>query len=108
LPLLFLPRQLAIPFLVAFLFGLLLKFPLRTLIVFPETDFLRLSLIALTLWLSVFMVVANFAAPRNKLLMLAMKLLVLFLFLRFFSTSTLLFYVFFEASLIPIFWIVLA
>lgn len=35
------------------------------------------------------------------------KFLLLFLCLRFFSESTLLFYFFFEASLIPIFWIIL-
>jgi NADH:ubiquinone oxidoreductase subunit 4 (subunit M) len=33
----------------------------------------------------------------------AFKLLVVFLALRFFSTSTIIFYLFFEASLIPIF-----
>ena len=102
-PLVFLTPQGQPLFLRVLLITVLIRSPLTTLIVFPEVDFLSVSLIVLTVWLSIFMHAANFGAPRNKLLLLAVKLLVLFLLLRFFAPSILMYYVFFEASLIPIF-----
>ncbi len=80
-------------------------FPQRRLIFSPDLDFLSGALVILTAWLLVFMIKAR--AKIKHSLILLFKLLLIFLSLRFYPTNVLLFYLFFEASLIPIFWIVI-
>ncbi len=60
-----------------------------------------------TLSLLVFMVKARANNKIKQSLILLFKALLIFLSLRFYTTNILLFYLFFEASLIPIFWIVI-
>jgi NADH:ubiquinone oxidoreductase subunit 4 (subunit M) len=76
-------------------------FPQRRLIFSPDLDFLSGALVILTAWLLVFMIKAR--AKIKHSLILLFKLLLIFLSLRFYPTNVLLFYLFFEASLIPIF-----
>lgn len=64
-------------------------------------------LVGLTAWLSLFMVMANFRANRITTLIILFKGTLISLALRFYSTSTILFYFWFEVSLIPIFLLIL-
>lgn len=82
-------------------------FPQGRLIFSPDLDFLRGALVILTAWLLVFMVKARVNNKIKQSLILLFKALLIFLSLRFYTTNILLFYLFFEASLIPIFWIVI-
>lgn len=50
---------------------------------------------------------ANFHVKQQKILTLSFKFLVVFLSISFLAPTLILFYLFFEASLIPIFWIIL-
>jgi len=70
-------------------------------------DFLSLSLSLLTIWLTLFILAANFFLVGLNLLSFLLKTLMLALIIRFFSLSYILFYIFFETSLIPIFWVIL-
>ena len=70
-------------------------------------DFLSLSLSLLTIWLTLFILAANFFLVGLNLLSFLLKTLMLALLIRFFSLSYILFYIFFETSLIPIFWVIL-
>lgn len=78
-------------------------FPQGRLIFSPDLDFLRGALVILTAWLLVFMVKARVNNKIKQSLILLFKALLIFLSLRFYTTNILLFYLFFEASLIPIF-----
>jgi len=86
---------------------LVLRSDQRSLIVSPEVDFLSLSLVLLSLWLVIFIVLASFSVKTLPYLLALFKLILVALCLRFCTSSFLRFYVFFEASLIPIFLIIL-
>ena len=86
---------------------LVLCSPLPTLITYPDLDFFSLSLVCLTLWLRLFIYIANFFGRNRVILVFSFGALVILLALSFYSSSLLGFYFFFEASLIPIFWIIL-
>ena len=90
-----------------FLLFLVLRSDQRSLIVSPEIDFLSLSLALLSLWLVIFIVLASFSVKTLSYLLALFKLILIALCLRFCTSSFLRFYVFFEASLIPIFLIIL-
>jgi NADH:ubiquinone oxidoreductase subunit 4 (subunit M) len=78
-------------------------FPQGRFIFSPDLDFLRGALVILTAWLLVFMVKARVNNKIKQSLILLFKALLIFLSLRFYTTNILLFYLFFESSLIPIF-----
>nr|AYV63062.1 NADH dehydrogenase subunit 4 [Lovenula raynerae] len=80
--------------------------PLPILASSPDSDFMSFSLIVLSFWLLAAMNQAFFLPKNSNLMLIFLKLLALFLVLSFLSPSTLLFYLFFEASLIPIFCII--
>ncbi len=89
-----------------FLCSLLLS-PQRCLIIAPDFDFLSLSLIILSFWLTKLIIISNFIRKNFKFLALLFKLILLALSLSFSAYSYLIFYTFFEASLIPIFLIIM-
>nr|YP_010982593.1 NADH dehydrogenase subunit 4 [Pseudodiaptomus hessei]WOH21591.1 NADH dehydrogenase subunit 4 [Pseudodiaptomus hessei] len=70
-------------------------------------DSLSIYLIVLSVWLLPLMSLANWGSKYFNLLNNLFKLLLLVLILVFVSQSTIMFYVMFEASLIPIFMIIL-
>lgn len=105
--LIYLPSQISYTLFIIFFILFLLNFSLPTLLFFPGLDFYSLRLIFLTLWLVIFIGKANFFARHRAILIFSFSALVIFLRFRFLSQSLLLFYLFFEASLIPIFWIIM-
>ena len=102
-----LPPQIFSMLSIIFLVAIIISFPLPILLSFPGLDFFSLRLILLTLWLTLFIKKANFFARHRTILIISFSALTIFLSFSFLSHSLLIFYLFFEASLIPIFWIII-
>lgn len=85
----------------------LLRFSPTPFFLRPDQDFLRFSLVVLSLWLTFFILLANFVIKNIIFFTSLLKFLLAILILRFTTTFFILFYFFFEASLIPIFLIIL-
>lgn len=64
-------------------------------------DFLSLSLILLTLWVSILMVLARINANKLKILRIYIRILTSLLIMSFLINRFLLFFIFFELVLIP-------
>jgi len=73
----------------------------------PQEDFLRLALIFLSLWLLILILLASTSRKNFMFLTQLFKLILISLGATFLSSSVFSFYFFFEASLIPIFFIIL-
>ena len=74
---------------------------------YPEQDFLSFSLVVLSVWLIFFILIANFSMKNKFIFVNLLKFLLVTLVLTFATRSFMFFYFFFEASLIPIFLIIL-
>lgn len=91
-----------------FLIFLVISTPQSSLILNPELDLLSLFLIILSVWLSLLILLANFFSKNLAFLLTIFKLILIALRLSFSTARLIIFYVFFEASLIPIFIIILS
>ena len=74
---------------------------------FESYDLLRKSLVLLSIWLIMLMIIAQKRVNYKRLLLINMIVLLVRLVLTFNTTNIIIFYFFFEWSLIPIFFIII-
>ena len=75
--------------------------------IFESYDLLRKSLVLLSIWLIMLMIIAQKRVNYKKLLLINMIVLLVRLVFTFNTTNIIIFYFFFEWSLIPIFFIII-
>ena len=75
--------------------------------IFESYDLLRKSLVLLSIWLIMLMIIAQKRVNYKRLLLINMIVLLVRLVLTFNTTNIIIFYFFFEWSLIPIFFIII-
>ena len=75
--------------------------------IFESYDLLRKSLVLLSIWLIMLMIIAQKRVNYKKLLLVNMIVLLVRLVFTFNTTNIIIFYFFFEWSLIPIFFIII-
>ena len=75
--------------------------------IFESYDLLRKSLVLLSIWLIMLMIIAQKKVNYKKLLLINMIVLLVRLVFTFNTTNIIIFYFFFEWSLIPIFFIII-
>lgn len=79
----------------------------RKFYVVGQIDFLSRSLIILTLWLRLIIIISQYFLQYKSLFLATLGGIILILILTFRTSNILLFYFFFERALIPIFFIIL-